>query len=237
MLATVRKTVLCAGAAVVVVALCTPSPAEAAFKLQLCSAVAGSCVEIEDQEAGVDSNGNVGAITWIGSIGNFTINVSTGLSKPVFPSSASLSRMDLNSVNTSTGADELLIFLTDTDFAGSLPGALRGEVGGTTNGTVDFAACKDPGNTEYSTECQETEPTIFLGPFEDGAFSDAATEPHGALGPYSMTLIAHIVHGSGVQSTSFDFEVSNIAEPATLALFGLGLIGVGTKIVRRRQRR
>jgi hypothetical protein len=39
----------------------------------------------------------------------------------------------------------------------------------------------------------------------------------------------------GIHETSFDFDVTNVPEPATLALFGLGLIGAGSRFVRRRK--
>ncbi|HEY8506283.1 MAG TPA: hypothetical protein VIL46_16975 [Gemmataceae bacterium] len=213
--------------------------AEAAFVLRLTEGA--SSVTVVDQGAG-DSNPAVGAITFIGPVGVFTINVSTGLSKPVLPASSTFAEMDLNSVNTSNAAGTLVIELTDTDFpATTLPGTLSGSVGGTTEGTATFWAYKNDSNEEFDIVNAEAE--IHLGPFTGGPdgedFSGNASDGHGPLGTYSMTIVAEIVHGAGAGvSTSFDFDVNNTAVPvpagAVLALTALPVFGLGALVRRRR---
>ena len=49
--------------------------------------------------------------------------------------------------------------------------------------------------------------------------------------PYAISLQAVITHGSS-GTTSFDYQVE-VAEPGTLALLGLGLLGFGLSRRRR----
>jgi hypothetical protein len=190
----------------------TASPAQAALILRLTSGA--DSITITDGGVG-DVNPNAGVITFIGSVGTFLLNVTTGTSTP------STASMDLNSVNvSSTSGGTLLIELTDTDFLATGDGTLRGDVGGTTQGAVQFWAYKCESNEAFCTSGSDA--AIHLGPFSSGPFSGSETDGHGPLDPYSMTLVAEIAH-TGTQVTTFDFQVQNIPEPAILVLFGLGL--------------
>ena len=112
-----------------------PSAANATLTLSLSDGI--NTIVIDDG-SGLDKNDATGAVTFIGNIGLWTFNVSTGFSKPNIGSLSS-AQMDLNSVDiSSSGAGALTIKLYDNSFnlpAGSGVGTML--IGGTQdNGNV-----------------------------------------------------------------------------------------------------
>jgi len=218
-------------------------PADAAFKLRLTQGV--NVVTITDGGVGDLAVGIPGEILFSGAVGVFQINNVTGLSKGVLASSPHESHMDLASVDTSCVAVAcagglLTIELTDTGFDPLVnPGTLIGAVGGTVNGSALFKGYKNGTNAEFAVSPID----VSIGPFVDAvggitptAFSGTDSQPHGPIAAYSMTMVASIRHpGDRALSTSFNFALDNVPEPATMTLFGIGLLGVGLATRRRRQ--
>ena len=170
-----------------------------------------------------DSNPAAGAVTWIGSLGVWNANVSTGIGYPLF-GSLSWPYLDLNSVNTSTGSGTLTITLTQGGFEAPPPPGFLFQIGGTTQGTVNASACAD---TVLST-CNDA----ALGPFSGGAFSGMTSFVKAIEdGTYKVGIQVVLTHG-GPGVSSFDAELTGIPEPGTYALIGAGLLGLG--LLRRR---
>ncbi len=168
-----------------------------------------------------DLNPFAGVVVFSGTVGAFTVNVTTAVTEPAL-GSASFAILDLNSLNISGGPGSLLIEASHTGYTGPLVGGIYPaalNVGGTTVGSVTYAGYLDVGNSLFGTG------TLLgtLGPFGAGSFSGSVVGAASATAPFALTLVANITHG-GAGNTSFDFEVRpRVAEPGMLSLFGIGL--------------
>jgi len=232
-------------AAVLAIGLCQPGQAEASFVMRLTNVETATVVTITDGGAGDLQPLIAGHILFSGAVGNFTLNVDTGLSKPLIGNSPTFAHMDLSSQNvTSLSGGTLIIELTDTSFpAFTEPsGVLYAAVGGTNGGTSAFDAWKSTTNQEFAANGLHIElPPV--GTFGPGAFSDSDFLFHGPLPTFSMTLVATIVH-SGPATSSFNFEVINatpdripgLPEPASMVIWSLGAGAIGLAGFWRRKR-
>jgi PEP-CTERM motif-containing protein len=182
-----------------------------------------------DDGAACDTNAAAGVVTFSQSLGDFAVDVTTGLSKPILSGGSPL--LDLNTVNVQVlgGAHTLQIGFSDTGFD-IYGGRITASYGGTLNGigaSLEYAAYYDAGNALFG---QGT--LIGTAGSASGAYSGVADGGWSPNAPYSVAEILTLKTGGGMTVFSGDFSV-NVPEPGTLALIGLALLGFAAAYRRR----
>jgi len=179
------------------------SNAFATLQLRLSDGTPAGTVLVADGDP-ADSNPELGAVLYNGPVGaNWTVNVSSGVSKPVV-GNALVPYMDMGTLNfSSQSPGSLSVEVTDTGFVAN--GAASVEIGGTTHGTVTLRTWADGGNSPFGKSTLITS----QGPFGPPAFDGSATGTVQPGSPYSLTLEAVIDHPiSGVTGFNAELKVT-----------------------------
>lgn len=167
------------------------------------------------------------------SVGNFIMNVSTGLYDPS-PGTA----LELSSVNVnSTGAGTLYVVFGAADYTSGGPFNELGSVTldpGVTSATD--TACYEPGGSTFKTCGTTGAPTIGANTATStGAldFTSAAVSPTATFGLAEDLSVSF--SSAGTFSGDLSLVSSTVPEPATAGLIGLGLLAAG--LVGRKNRK
>lgn len=179
-----------------------------------------------------DLDGLQGSIVFAGALGNYFINVTTGVTKPIL-GSAEVPRLDLNSINVSGPAGSVLtIRFTETDFLTPSGSAdIFSAIGGTTAGTLRYQTYASLTNDPFAQDILISDSGILDGPF---VFSDLTTLA--ISGAYSITTVATITHSGGSNQNSSFNAVVDIPEPFLAPPVAIGALLVAGSIASRRRR-
>ena len=186
---------------------------------------AGLMLELTDGTTTDVVPGSTGIAAFFGAIGNFAANVTTGISKPMI-GSATDPILALNSIDvTAMGGGALTIELTDTDFigAGGVVQAVNSVDGLLTAGNFSLSTYLDCGNNPFGQTTKLTSQTSLTG--------SASSFVNGCQGNYSLTQVAVLTMPGG--AVFGGTSVLTVPEPSTVAIFGVGLLGLGLALRRK----
>lgn len=196
--------------------LAVASSAQAAFILKLDD---GST--IADGSA-ADLSAAAGSIVSMTNINGWVLELATGSSKPT--TTNPLLSLNINASRGDAAASSISFELTDTDYSDyrTLPTLTELVAGVSTvsGGTVSFEAWADFGNTEFGKST-----LLYSGVSTSFVDSDWTDSLHAISEPFSLTLVTTIT--ADKFSTVMANSAIKVPVPATLALLGLGLLGLG----------
>jgi hypothetical protein len=240
----------------------TSSSADAAFRMRVeTGTTTGPGVVITDgvNETGAAAGGagQSDLIMFSGAIGQFVLNVTTGVSTPFMVAPTFFEAQDLNNITiNSTGAGTLRIILAKDGYGAATPDgnvAFRSEVGGTltapAGSSITFSSYADDANVIPSlggnvnpvgplaavTGIGGGSSVSVTQTFGVGAFSGSNGVNFFKTGTYSMYQVATVTF-TGAGSVSWDHAIGTAPAPAglILALTALPTLGLGAWVRRRK---
>jgi len=184
-----------------------------------------------------------GVCVFNGALGDWVVNVVTGIAAPPGPLGPPLPHLDVSFsdvyVNSGTGkpATIYLLFTDDTLGIVPLPG-LNMKFGGTnTNMSSSYSAFFDTGNVDFgrTVSAPSTVPgglsatasLINTLSFGNGAYSGTTAGPGpGSTSPYSLTEMIVLTATSATANGSGNAELQAVPEPAGILLLGGMILGL-----------
>lgn len=188
--------------------------------------------------SGSDLSSTTGIVVYSGAVGNFGVNITTGITKPVVGSAGS-PQLDLNDISiTTTESGTLTIWFSETDFSfASSSAQFITSVGGTSDGTTSFQTYFDNNNALFGTTSSVGSLGAYVAGQADDPFSGVTNGIGSTDGSYSITAKATITHNASGENTSFNMNVNVVPEPVSSVLFIVGGATLGFRSFRKKFRK
>ncbi len=181
-----------------------------------------------------------GSVVYGGSTATFTVSTASGSTKPILGTASDPKQILSSVVVSSAGAGTVEIGFVETGYTGLGMSGFLTHMGGTTlltSGTVTFDFYIGADNdTDWTDDVLMSTLSAPGGAFDATGVYDLSTHIPALAGPYSLAIVATITH-DGIGTTSFGSDISAVPEPATVALLGIGLVGLCGGYVSRKIRR
>ncbi len=182
-----------------------------------------------------------------GNVGSFGISGSIGTDYPGTPGQAQVVSSAVNLVNNSSSIASIIFAFSDGGF--SAPTAppilqLNSHIGGTVNtatpnNTLSFVSCVTPSASSPTTSCSGGTSSPLGTPDITQATSfqnDQYALFSSLTGPYAITELMNVqLGGSGAFGFQANSTLAYVPEPMSVALMGVGLLGLTIVYRRRRQ--
>lgn len=184
----------------------------------------GNTVTITDGGLG-DVNSAAGAITFVGAIGDWNINVDTGLT---IPATAANQLQDLNFVDTKTTTNHqstLTILFGAINYDNPLGiFNITNHIGGTQTGldNVAYNVYFDASNNLFAGGLVASSGAMSVSPF---GYANSIFGLNNSGGMYSLYQEVILTSNLGTANASGDGQLL-IPEPASMSILGAGLLGL-----------
>jgi hypothetical protein len=194
------------------------------------NSTAPSCVGVLAATC-TDANPVANALTFMGTIGGWDINVTTGTSK----SASDPDLIHLNSLDHTNGqGGTLTLMLSDDGYTPGNSGGFNVTFGPTISGnnaTVTYQAYEDD-TTKFAL-------TNAIGPlitFHTSGSQSVSGGPAVSPSGYALTQVVTLSFADGRGNVSFDATIDPVPEPASVVLLG-GILLCSATVLRRRLNR